>query len=50
MLLYVVSIEICRNHLSFFKGKGAYAWGCNQIPAVRDKMLHAVFCAIPQFF
>jgi hypothetical protein len=43
MLLYVVSIDICRNHLSFFKGKGAYAWGCNQIVTCRVLRYPSVF-------
>jgi len=37
----------CRNHLLFFIGKGAKAIGCNHIPALRDKLLQSVFCAIP---
>jgi hypothetical protein len=41
---------ICRNHLSFFIGKGAYAKVCKLFPAMRDKLLHAVLCAIPRFF
>ena len=47
MLLYVVSTVLCRNHSSFLIGKGANALGCNPDPALRDKLLHAVFCAIP---